>query len=322
VRVVCGVWRVTCLMCPTLALYHAARRSPQAVITLIYAHGTLSPGSGAVGPSGETKADRLRRARAAVSGVRQTDRAAWETAATAAAQALGGRVSVVGRCRKVRWAVGRDHVNEQLWLAAPDTTAGAGDERPLRYRQAVGSFSNPNGGVNVRVLQWLRGRCESIAVRTDGAVGAHRMGRLLELYNGCGNHTVALAGLFDTVLAVEADPALTQAAATNYELNNADNVAQVTQTCEEFASSQAADAPVAFDVALVDPPRTGISDEALAVITAAQDILFLSCNQHRLAESLVSLAATHSVATVAYMDHFPFSVQSECGVHLIRRPGV
>ena len=53
----CGVWRVACLMCPTLALYHAARRSPQAVITLIYAHGTLSPGSGAVGPSGETKAE-------------------------------------------------------------------------------------------------------------------------------------------------------------------------------------------------------------------------------------------------------------------------
>ena len=294
------------------------------MITLIYPHGTLSPGSGSggAGPSGETKADRLRRARAAASGIRQTDRAAWEAAATAVAQALGGRVSVVGRCRKVRWAVGRDHVNEQLWLAAPDTSGATGDERPLRYRQAVGSFSNPNGGVNTRVLQWLRGRCEAIAIRTEGAVGANRMGRLLELYNGCGNHTVALAGLFDTVLAVEADPALTQAAATNYELNHVDNVAQITQTCEEFASPQAADAPVAFDVALVDPPRTGICDEALAVITAAQDILFLSCNQHRLAESLVSLAATHTVATVAYMDHFPYSMQSECGVHLIRRAGV
>ena len=65
--------------------------------------------------------------------------------------------------------------------------------------------------------------------------------------------------------------------------------------------------------------RTGISSEALEVIAAAVDILFLSCNQHRLAESLVVLAPTHTVATVAYMDHFPYSLQSECGVHLVRR---
>lgn len=54
--------------------------------------------------------------------------------------------------------------------------------------------------------------------------GCHSGGdRLLELYCGCGNHTVALSAHYTAVVAVEIDPALVAAAEHNLRANGVDN---------------------------------------------------------------------------------------------------
>ena len=50
---------------------------------------------------------------------------------------------------------------------------------------------------------------------------------LLELFCGNGNHTVALSGLFDSVVAVEINQTLCDAAETNLALNGVTNASIV-----------------------------------------------------------------------------------------------
>ncbi len=68
--------------------------------------------------------------------------AAWQAAAEKLAAELG--VSIVGRSRGKRLVVGRDYVSEEL------TVAG----RTFRYRQPEGAFTQPNGEVCQKMLNW------------------------------------------------------------------------------------------------------------------------------------------------------------------------
>jgi tRNA (uracil-5-)-methyltransferase len=138
--------------------------------------------------------------------VDRTTESDWCGEAAPVAAELG--ISITAVAKGVLWTVGPREIEERLELA---------DGAVLRYRQVPGSFSNPNGGVNVRVLQWLRQQC--LAVLSQRGGGGAGSGTLLEMYNGCGNHTVALASLFGKVIAVEGDRALVDIARRNYALN-------------------------------------------------------------------------------------------------------
>lgn len=74
--------------------------------------------------------------------------------------------------------------------------------RSLRYQQIEGSFSQPNAGVNAKMLGW--------ASRQAANLG----GDLLELYCGNGNFTVALAPAFYCVLATEMSKSSVRATTT------------------------------------------------------------------------------------------------------------
>lgn len=88
-----------------------------------------------------------------------------------------------------------NHVKEVLHLS---------DGRKLTYVQVEGAFSNPNGHVNEKALDWICAAVnqstkelssDSVCRLTGGkgdALGPNS--DLLELYCGNGNHTVAIAG--------------------------------------------------------------------------------------------------------------------------------
>jgi tRNA (uracil-5-)-methyltransferase len=123
----------------------------------------------------------------------------WATAAgDALLAALAGRglVGVVGRSKGVAVVVGADHVVENGFHLA--------DGRQLCYKHPELAFSNPNGGMAVHTLDWLSSCArEARAALTAIAEGPPPPFDLLELFCGGGNHTVAMAGVFDAVLAVE-----------------------------------------------------------------------------------------------------------------------
>ena len=132
-------------------------------------------------------------------------------------------LNVQGRSKGVRLLAGEaDHVVERLRLR---------DGRVLAYRQPEGAFSNPNAFMAESTLDWL---CDCSRTTVAAALGSRTgtnsnsgtdgsLPSLLELYCGNGNHTVALAGLYANVAAVELSAPLCDAARDNLARNGAGN---------------------------------------------------------------------------------------------------
>ncbi|MGE5385535.1 MAG: tRNA (uridine(54)-C5)-methyltransferase TrmA [Betaproteobacteria bacterium] len=231
---------------------------------------------------------------------------AWEAAARALAAELG--VLLIGRSRRQKIVFERDWVLEQFEL----------NGRTLRYKQVEGAFSQPNGGVNRQMLSWACAQAAGLG------------GDLLELYCGNGNFTVALAPLFDRVLATEVSKSSVEAAQYNLAANNLENVALVRMSSDEISGALAKvrefkrlkgidlDA-YRFSTLFVDPPRAGLDAPTLALARGFDNILYISCNPETLRENVAALQDTHAVAAAAAFDQFPYTHHLECGLLLKRR---
>jgi tRNA (uracil-5-)-methyltransferase len=239
--------------------------------------------------------------------------AVWEAAAQQLATTLEFEIpalSIIGRSRNKKLVIGVDYVQEILPVHG----------REFRYRQYEQSFSQPNGGVNIQMIEWA---CEqAMSLRGD----------LLELYCGNGNFTLPLASHFEHVIATELAKTSIRAARANLEANSIGNVQLLRLSAEEV--TQAMNAERAFrrlqelpkpldqydlNTLLVDPPRAGLDQHTLAMAGRFQTILYISCNPHSLVENLQSLDATHRINQFALFDQFPYTDHMECGVVLHRR---
>ncbi|MCL2887186.1 MAG: tRNA (uridine(54)-C5)-methyltransferase TrmA, partial [Betaproteobacteria bacterium] len=141
--------------------------------------------------------------------------AAWEAAARHLAETL--KIGLIGRSKGQKIVLDRDWVLEEFEL----------EGRMLRYQQFEGSFTQPNGGVNRRMLAWA------------GAQAAGLGGDLLELYCGNGNFTIALAPRFGRVLATEVAKPSVRAAQYNLAANAVGNAAIVRLSSEEISAALA-----------------------------------------------------------------------------------
>ena len=230
----------------------------------------------------------------------------WEAAARALAAELG--VQLIGRSRKQKVVLDRDWLLEEFEL----------NGRALRYKQIEGSFTQPNGGVNRKMLGWACEQAEGLG------------GDLLELYCGNGNFTVALAPLFGRVLATEVSKSSVQAAHYNLDANGIDNVAMVRMSSDEISGALARTREFRrmkdidldgyrFSTLFVDPPRSGLDAPTLALAAGFDRILYISCNPQTLRENVAALQATHDIAAAAVFDQFPYTRHLECGLLLTRR---
>ena len=230
----------------------------------------------------------------------------WRQAAEPLAQILG--VSIVGRSRGQRLVIGRDYVTEEL------TVAG----RAFRYRQPEGAFSQPNGVVCQKMLNWAY---DALGERDDD---------LLELYCGNGNFTLPLATRVSRVLATEISKSSVNAALANLADNGVDNVTLVRLSAEELTQAlnqvrpfrRLADIDLAgyrFGTVFVDPPRAGMDPDTCELTRRFERILYISCNPETLAANIAQLHDTHRVTHCALFDQFPWTHHMESGVLLERR---
>lgn len=230
----------------------------------------------------------------------------WEHAARALAGQLGAQV--LGRSRGEKRVLDRDWLLERLEV----------DGRMLSYQQIEGSFTQPNGGINRQMLGWAR--------RQAAGVG----GDLLELYCGNGNFTIALAPLFDKVLATEVSKSSVRAAHYNLDANGVDNVAMVRMSSDEISDAlsggrsyrrmQAIDLErYRFTTLFVDPPRAGLDAATVALAAGFERILYISCNPDTLRDNVAALQASHRIAAAAAFDQFPYTHHLECGLLLVKR---
>lgn len=234
----------------------------------------------------------------------------WIAAATTLRENLqqqGLDIQLIGRASRQKICLDNDYIDEVLPVAGRD----------MIYRQVENSFTQPNAQVNIHMLEW------AIAA-TQGA-----QGDLLELYCGNGNFSLALARNFRRVLATEIAKPSVAAAQYNIEANGIDNVTILRMSAEDFTQAilgvREFNRLKGIDLSdydcqtvLVDPPRSGLSDEALAMISQYPKILYISCNPVTLADNLKTLTKTHQITEFALFDQFPFTPHIECGVILTR----
>jgi 23S rRNA (uracil1939-C5)-methyltransferase len=139
--------------------------------------------------------------------------------------------------------------------------------------------------------------------------------RVLELYAGHGNFTLALAAEAKEVVAVESDRAAAQAGQQNARERGLHNVRVRAEDAAKVANERAS-----FDVVVLDPPRAGAKD-ALAGIAAAKParIVYVSCDPGTLRRDLGLLSGLGYAPTHARgFDMFPHTPHVETVVKLER----
>jgi len=231
---------------------------------------------------------------------------AWQTAARALAQQFA--IEIIGRSRKSKIELGRDHVIERLDI----------NGREYRYKQVENCFTQPNAEVCRSMIGWA----------LDVTAGAG--GDLVELYCGNGNFTLPLAQNFGRVVATEIAKVSVRAAEFNIADNGIDNIDVVRMSSEDFSQVLKGErearrtahldlASCNFTTVLVDPPRSGLDAETVAQVSEYQHIVYISCNPETLKDNLATLTQSHRIERFAIFDQFPYSHHLECGIYLTRQ---
>jgi tRNA (uracil-5-)-methyltransferase len=214
---------------------------------------------------------------------------------------------IIGRSKKQKLVLENDFITETLSI----------NNQPYHYQQTEGSFTQPNAGVNQHMLSWATQH----STKLDGD--------LLELYCGNGNFTLPLSKNFNKVLATEISKTSVRSAKYNFDLNNVSNVAIARMSSEEFTEAlngvrefrrlKAAEIELSdynFSTVFVDPPRAGLDQDTVKLISQFENIIYISCNPNTLHENIQALAQTHRIEHFAIFDQFPYTHHTECGVFL------
>ncbi len=196
---------------------------------------------------------------------------------------------------------------------------GAQPSEPLRYALpgfglvlefAPTDFIQVNGPVNERLV-----------TRATGLLELTPAARVLDLYCGLGNFTLALARSAASVVGVEGEPQLVERARGNAARNQLANV--------EFHQADLAAAPPAqaawmgrgYSHVVLDPPRTG-ARALLATVARLEPerLLYISCHPGSLARDLMALVHEHGFALEAagVVDMFAHTAHVE-SLALLRR---
>ena len=230
----------------------------------------------------------------------------WSSIAQHAAQNIGSRI--IGRSRKQKVVLSNDFITESFQL----------NNGLYQYQQVETGFTQPNGYVCQDMLNWACSASESL------------QGDLLELYCGNGNFTLPLAKNFDKVLATEISKTSVTSALHNIKSNNCDNITIARLSSEEFTEAyhgvrefnrlkEINLKSYHFSTVFVDPPRAGLDQGTVDMISQFDNILYISCNPETLKNNMEELSKTHRITRFALFDQFPYTEHRECGVLLERK---
>jgi tRNA (uracil-5-)-methyltransferase len=234
---------------------------------------------------------------------------------------------ILGRSRRLVWSALPAEVSilrDQLVInhevdGSTWTVQLAEKDRPLRgivveYEKPEGAFYHPNANAMLKALKWQLERISLIAqsFRHD------RKPRLLEMYCGCGAHTVALAksSLLESVVAIEFDQRLVDKCKRNVAINDLDSCVKVVSV--DAGAWAKRNGGSSCDILLVDPPRQGLALSVchMAIAASFQHILYISCGYEALVRDLELLSTAFEIVDCTVIDLFPTMEGVESLVHL------
>lgn len=206
---------------------------------------------------------------------------------------LNDNVADALKCDELRVLSGRSYYNE--------TILG------LKFQVGIFSFFQ----TNVHAVERLY--TDAISCISDYADK-----RVFDLFCGTGTITQAVAQKAKEAVGVEIVPEAVAMAKESAALNGIDNctfyegdVFKVLDSLEESP-----------DAIIVDPPRAGISPDALKRIAGygVPEMVYVSCNYKSLVRDLVMMESYgYKVEHLRFYDNFPFTKHVETVVHLINQ---
>ena len=206
-----------------------------------------------------------------------------------------------------------------LQPGGPDSVVRLDGETGLSYR--LNGF-----GVDLRFhpLDFVQVNAEVNAALVERAVDELRpAGRVLDLFSGIGNFTLAIASRGGPVIGVEGDPRLVERARENARRNGLD---RAEFHVADLARPDALAGLVAegVDRLLLDPPRSG-AEEALRSLAppGPERIVYVSCHPETLARDVGVLVRGlgYRLRAFALADMFPHTSHVETVATLERRAG-
>ncbi|KAL7466957.1 hypothetical protein ACHAXS_007227 [Conticribra weissflogii] len=219
------------------------------------------------------------------------------------------------------------------------------------YHKPSTAFQHPNARVMLSSLHWILNVLSKLLPKFSGQGHPRNTTkpRLLEMYCGCGAHTIPLAksSLLSEIVAVELDDRLVRACRFNCRLNDclktSSGKSESTQV-EVFKGDAAEwaaktlraqykrkmtvhcatknDTYNHFDILLVDPPRGGLDRAVcdMAIKGTFSNMIYVSCGRRALLRDLKLLCIEgFDVVDLAVIDLFPGTDAVESLVHLVRR---
>jgi 23S rRNA (uracil1939-C5)-methyltransferase len=164
------------------------------------------------------------------------------------------------------------------------------DLNGLKYSVSPWSFLQSNWELNLKMVAQL--------VDEIGAMADHR---LLDLYAGAGNFSLPLAIEARETVAVEENASAIADGKRNVAANRITGYKYVSGTAET------AKLKGGFDVLIVDPPRAGLSKEALERVLdlSVPRLAYISCNPSTLARDMKTIAETYAIDSIRVADMFP-----------------
>ncbi len=164
------------------------------------------------------------------------------------------------------------------------------DLNGMRYTVSPWGFLQSNWALNRELVGTL-----------VDEIGSTEEKRILDLYAGGGNLSLPLAIYAKETVAVEEAPASITDAKRNRSANRVPNY--------RFAKGSAENARIegSFDIVLIDPPRAGLSKEALKRVMglSAPLIAYVSCNPSTLARDIKRMEDKYSLRSMRMIDMFP-----------------
>jgi tRNA/tmRNA/rRNA uracil-C5-methylase (TrmA/RlmC/RlmD family) len=147
---------------------------------------------------------------------------------------------------------------------------------------------------------------------------------LYDLYAGVGLFGVTLAGDVGSVVLVEECPSSVQLARYNAVYHQWQNLKIVEGRVEDILPALLQQDHQTEKIAIIDPPRAGLSPAALRTITAAREfrrILYLSCNTETLGRDLAGFVREEwQIKKIIPFDFFPRTRHVETLVLLAKLP--
>ena len=199
--------------------------------------------------------------------------------------------AVIDESHKILW--GRDYYNEEIL--------------GLKFKVKAFAFFQTNIDAVERLYRYVLDVVPDVSGKT-----------VYDLYCGTGTISQLMASAAKDVYGIDIVEDSIIAARENTELNGISNCHYICGDVKEKLD----EIPVKPDAIVVDPPRVGIHDKAVGMLSryGIDEIVYVSCNPKTLCINLDSFRANgYEIVSIKAFDNFPLTKHVECIVLMSRK---